>query len=159
MDKETINMKTTLLKMFLEIMHKYCAEQSRAFLKGRKNINRTFLKGTGNINSVNGFCFVKWYFCDPPMIYGSFPAHLTSSIKTGKFRFFLPFLPNLFIKYQENLSFSSGERVYRLISIYLREKMLEYALKIFEDIRISPEISLLEEHFCYPLRQDLWIIF
>ena len=33
--------------------------------------------------------------------------------------------------------------------------MLEYALKIFEDIRISPQISLLEEHFCYPLRQDL----
>ena len=59
MDKETINMKATLLKMFLEIMHKYCAEQSKTFLKGRKNINRAFLKGTENINSVNGFCFVK----------------------------------------------------------------------------------------------------
>ena len=33
MDKETINMKTPLLKMFLEIMHKYCAKQSRTFLK------------------------------------------------------------------------------------------------------------------------------
>ena len=36
---------------------------------------------------------------------------------------------------------------------------MTYPLKIFEDIGFSQQISLLEEAFCYPLQEDLWIIF
>ena len=36
---------------------------------------------------------------------------------------------------------------------------MTYALKIFEDIGFSQQISLLEEAFCYPWQEDLWIIF
>ena len=62
---------------------------------------------------MNGFCFVKWSFCDPLIICGSLRAPLTSSIETGSSGSFSLFWVTSYQK-SGNLWFSSGERENRL---------------------------------------------